>query len=52
MLIKGASLYFSTKPNNLASTPTITRTMAYIAELMSCSGQVLQQHIALTKRWD
>ena len=42
MLIKCASLYFSMKPKNLASSPTITRKMAYIAELMPCFGQVLQ----------
>jgi hypothetical protein len=52
MLIKGDFLYFSMKPKNLASTPAITRTMAYIVELMPCSRQVLQQRVALTKDWD
>jgi hypothetical protein len=52
MLIKGVFLYFSMKPKNLASTSAITRTMAYIVELMPCSGQVLQQRVALTKDWD
>jgi hypothetical protein len=52
MLINGAFLYFSMKPKNLASTLAITRTMAYIVELMPCFGQVLQQRVALTKDWD
>jgi hypothetical protein len=40
------------KPKNLSSTLAITRKMAYIFELMPCSGQVLQQRVALTKDWD
>ena len=52
MLIKGVFLYFSMKPNKLASTMAITRTMAYIFELMPCFGQVLQQCVALIKDWD
>jgi hypothetical protein len=47
MLIKGSFLYFTMKPKNLASTLAITRTMAYIAELMPCFGQVLQQRVSL-----
>jgi hypothetical protein len=43
MLIKGVCfLYFSMKPKNLASTSAITKTMAYIFELMPCSRQVFQ----------
>jgi hypothetical protein len=52
MLIKGVFLYFSMKPKNLSSTPAITRTMDYIVKLMTCSGQVLQQRVSLTKDWD
>ena len=51
MLIKGDFLYYLMKPKNLESTSVITRTMAYIVELMPCSIQVLQQHVSLTKYW-
>jgi hypothetical protein len=52
MLIKGGFLYFSMKANNLVSTSTITRAMAYIVKLIPCSRHVLQQCVSLTKDWD